>query len=146
MFSTTKARRRVTKPLGWQFVICLALLASLARAAIPVGYMPDAEAAKAGTFALVLCHSYGPLPALEAHHHDHEHGNHDDGAPDDTSTGLECPYAIIAGPAILPDVALHAAFAVYVTGLIAPAAYHPAPALPANGPPLGARAPPYHLA
>ncbi|MCK9512332.1 MAG: DUF2946 domain-containing protein [Pigmentiphaga sp.] len=126
----------------WRVILCLAVAAMLFKALIPPGYMPDAQAARAGKLLLSLCLPGGqaismPL-ALEA-----ADGAH---TPDEASTQQECPFVLAAAPAMLPELAAPAMHAPALGAEEPRPLYRTLPPLPALGPPLGSRAPPSHLA
>ena len=169
----------------------LLLLMLVARAWVPVGYMPDAEALRQGRLALGFCaagggsvamlqalaqrQSAGPdtnrspdsamvdhagarhagmdasasgmheAPAAhrspahaasdDVHHHDHHEQN---------GAGQECPFGLSAHQVLhVPPMAALAPVLLHWLALAAPPASHPRPPLPAAGPPLGQRAPPF---
>lgn len=128
----------------------LLLLLLVARAWVPVGYMPDAEALRQGRLALGFCAAGGGsmavLQALAMQQH-HQAGHHAHGqghAPDhDTGAGQECPFGL-SGHQVLhapPAVALAPVLLRWMAQ--EPVLVDSArPPLPAAGPPLGQRAPP----
>lgn len=122
----------------------LLLLLLVARAWVPVGYMPDADALRQGRLALGFCAAGGgALPvlrgpaALEDAHHGH-------GAPDDHGgAGQECPFGLSAHQVLDVPPMLAVAPALLRWLAQTPALVDgPRPAMPAAGPPLGPRAPP----
>lgn len=145
-------------------LMLLVLLA--ARAFVPVGYMPDAQALKQGRLALGFCSAGGgAFPGMaglaappghaevhaevhaEAHaeaHADGLHGHSGHHAPSQhVGAGQECPFGLIAHQAL--DLPTAVALApVLLRGFVqAPrVADSPRPPMPAAGPPLGQRAPP----
>lgn len=91
----------------------IVLMALLLRALIPVGYMPDVEAARAGIFQFIDCrlhaqkssraHEAANHSAHAAHHHEDAGGNHDHPDHDDdngTASDL-CPFAAFGAGALL---------------------------------------------
>lgn len=128
----------------------LLLLLLAARAWVPVGYMPDADALKQGRLALGFCSAGGgslaglrALADSRAHadpHHGHEgHG----GQPAESGAGQECPFGLSAHQVLdLPPVLALAPALLRWLAQAAPLADSPRPPLPAAGPPLGQRAPP----
>lgn len=134
----------------------LLLLLLVARAWVPVGYMPDADALRQGRLALGFCSAGGgSLAALRAlaaqpearYDHSGHHGHHGHGEPGDGGgAGQECPFGLSAHQVL--DVPPMMALAPVLLRWLArePArADSPRPPLPAAGPPLGQRAPPLAL-
>lgn len=137
-------------------LMLLVLLA--ARAFVPVGYMPDAQALKQGRLALGFCSAGGgafpgmaglaaPPGHAEGHADAHADGLHGHSGHHDPSqhvgAGQECPFGLIAHQAL--DLPTAVALApVLLRGFVqAPrGAESPRPPMPAAGPPLGQRAPP----
>lgn len=70
----------------------LLLLALIAHSLIPVGFMPDANAAKDGKFQLVICTGYGPLTSTTNDQVDHAH-HHDDTKDHSSKHQFEAPCA-----------------------------------------------------
>lgn len=148
----------------------LLLLLLVARAWVPTGYMPDADALRQGRLALGFCTAGGnvmaalqSLPALHAPADDHptmygdhglhggdgysgnnsHHGHHGAGHDDERGAGQECPFGLSAHQILnLPPLATVAPV------LLRWLAQRPLkrdgarPPMPAAGPPLGQRAPP----
>lgn len=133
--------------LAADFGRLLLLLLLVARAWVPTGYMPDADALRQGRLALGFCAAGGgSLPVLRAPaaQADAHHGHHGHGAPDDHGgAGQECPFGLSAHQVL--DVPAMLAVAPVLLRWLAQAPLRvdsPRPALPAAGPPLGSRAPP----
>ena len=131
------ARRRSYPPI-WHVAFCLMLLAFVGRAVIPVGFMPDTGALRDGRVLITFCSaSGGTLATLNLS------DKSDHGSGTDTATVADCPFGLLAAQAVLPTlnaaVILAAAFR---RDLPAPFYTSPRPPLPAQGPPLGSRAPP----
>lgn len=143
----------------------LLLLLLVARAWVPVGYMPDVDALKQGRLALGFCAvGGGSLTALralgsghaqagtrhgehaQAHHEHaaHEHAAHEHGGqPAESGAGQECPFGLSAHQVLHVPPALALVPALLRWFAQAPLlAESPRPPLPAAGPPLGQRAPP----
>lgn len=124
----------------WHLLVCLTALALVARALLPVGFMPDTQALRHGTLALTLCSSEPGgarvLPLAASH-----------GAGQEAVSTLDCPFGLVAVQALLP--AATPAGVAAALPRAAPAAVQASrslPPLPAQGPPLGSRAPPVSLA
>lgn len=150
-----------------RFLLGLLLLASMLRALVPMGYMPDMQALREGRLALAFCAAAGPpmaprapaaLPENPSHTgHRHMagmaamaqdsvaqgHGAHDHGSG---AAGQECPFGLIAHQALDIPVA-PAVVAMPLAGDAEPPPFagRAAPPMPAAGPPLGQRAPPLAL-
>ena len=128
----------------------LLLLLLVARAWVPVGYMPDADALKQGRLALGFCAAGGgSLTGLRAladrhaqvdpHHGHHGHG----GQPAESGAGQECPFGLSAHQVLdLPPLLALAPVLLRWFAQAPPMADSPRPPMPAAGPPLGQRAPP----
>ncbi|CAB3628397.1 DUF2946 family protein [Achromobacter pestifer] len=125
----------------------LLLLLLVARAWVPVGYMPDADALRQGRLALGFCSAGGgslsALQALSIQQAAH-HGHHDHGAPDNGGgAGQECPFGLSAHQVLdVPPILVLAPVLLRWLAQNVPLADSPRPPLPAAGPPLGQRAPP----
>jgi hypothetical protein len=145
---SNKARTAVSRRLMSEAL----LVALLLRALIPMGFMPDMEAARAGIFRFIDCrlhsqkssHDVADHSAHASHHHDeadgnHHHHDHDD---DNGTTNDLCPFAGFGAtaPAIgVPAILVTEAEAGPVI-LAGPAAFN---LPPFNvGTQLGSRAPP----
>jgi hypothetical protein len=135
------------------------------RALVPVGFMPDAKALQVGQFELTLCSpvssagSAGSGRAMSIPWSPTAPGSDDLFAetnlfgtasaasapthPDESLAGpAGCPFSLLAAQGVIapPEVSVSAT----ATPFAPRAQLHPAapPALPAQGPPLGSRAPP----
>ena len=122
-------------------VLWLAFVAVLLRAAVPQGYMPDARALHDGRIEVTFCSAAGDLSALRLALA--PAGKRDAGSHSGAETGAQCPFGLLAHltPAPAPFLA---PLALAAAG---PAPLHAAvpaglPTQPAQGPPLGSRAPP----
>lgn len=112
--------------------ICLMAVVLLFRVLIPAGFIPTSSAS---SFMLTLCAGGGTVPVtfdLPAKPAGDTH------LPSDT-----CAFGTLAAHVVLPEAALVPVLTA-VLAFTTPAVptYHPAPALPPLGPPLGSRAPP----
>lgn len=128
----------------------LLLLLLVARAWVPAGYMPDADALKQGRLALGFCAAGGGsfmgLRALadkhaqaDSHHGHHGHG----GQPAESGAGQECPFGLSAHQVLdLPPLLAMAPVLLRWFAQVPPIVDSPRPPMPAAGPPLGQRAPP----
>lgn len=131
----------------------LLLLLLVARAWVPVGYMPDAGALKLGRLALQFCAAGGgsfmglramanSAPHADPHHGHHGHG----GQPAESGAGQECPFGLSAHQVLhLPPVLALAPILLRWFAQAPLLVDTPSPPMPAAGPPLGQRAPPRNL-
>lgn len=123
-------------------VLWLALLALTLRALVPTGYMPDVRALHDGRLEVTFCSAAGDVSTLSLSLG--ARAGEPGGKPvhDAAETGAQCPFGLLAhlAPAPLPFMAP----IVLPAGRYAapPPAYRALPALAAQGPPLGSRAPP----
>ena len=120
-------------------VLWLALVALALRALVPAGYMPDARALHDGRLEVTFCSAAGALPGLSVPFPADDGGK---AGHDTAGTGAQCPFGLLAHVAPAPAPAL-------TPLLLAPAGQAPSspapralPIQPAQGPPLGSRAPP----
>ena len=133
----------------------LLLLLLVARAWVPTGYMPDAQALRQGRLTLGFCTAGGnALAALQAmslrqastggHHEMHgHHDHHGSGQGDDRGAGQECPFGLSAHQILnLPPLAALAPVLLHWLAQPPLNMDGPRPPMPATGPPLGPRAPP----
>lgn len=123
-----------------RFAAQLTLALFALRALVPVGYMPDLAAAGDGQVRIVICTGYGSKSILVD----------ETGAPaDDRGTSQpghgDCPFGTASGAAFLaPEPALAPLHPVLAQGFLPPAGAQSLTP-PAQGPPLGQRAPPIRL-
>ncbi|AFK61746.1 hypothetical protein TKWG_06525 [Advenella kashmirensis WT001] len=122
--------------------MCLAAMAFVCRSVIPSGYMPVLSGDNGRTVVLTLCNADGgnetlllsiPKQSQESPSQDH--------------AGQECPFGLVVSQAILPILGSPALPVTVWQQRLAPFVEHnqALPALPALGPPLGSRAPPFLL-
>ncbi|WP_406611931.1 DUF2946 family protein [Alcaligenes aquatilis] len=126
----------------WQLLFCLALLAYVCRAIVPAGYMPTRSAQDNG-FAITFCTAGNSANTLWI-----DLIGQDGQADSDTHQNQQdCPFGIAASPALLPtlDAPVLISLITYRPVLLAES-NQTRPPLPAQGPPLGSRAPPLLLA
>lgn len=121
-------------------VLWLAFLAILLRALVPTGYMPDAHALHDGRLEVTFCSAAGDLSTLKiALSPDGKRGGAGHSSAD---TGAQCPFGLLAH--VTPAPAAQTAPLALAVSRAAP--FPPArvavPVQPAQGPPLGSRAPP----
>lgn len=122
-------------------VLWLAFLAILLRALVPTGYMPDARALHDGRLEVTFCSAAGDLSTLKiALSPDGKRGGAGHSSAD---TGAQCPFGLLAH--VTPAPAAQTAPLALAVSRAAP--FPPArvavPVQPAQGPPLGSRAPPF---
>jgi hypothetical protein len=120
-------------------VLWLALLALTLRALVPTGSMPDARALHDGRLEVTFCSASGDLTRLSV-----ALGNKQDGksAHDAAETGAQCPFGLLAHVAPAPLAGVTPILLPASQSAPPPPAYRALPALAAQGPPLGSRAPP----
>lgn len=123
-------------------VLWALLVALLLRGLVPAGYMPDTRAMGQGRVALTLCTAAGTvstvLVSLAAERPDSPHPGQQ------AATGLDCPFGLLTHlvPALPLAAPAMAPLRLAAMPAPAPASRQARPALPAQGPPLGSRAPP----
>ncbi|CUI43938.1 MAG: DUF2946 family protein [Achromobacter sp.] len=120
-------------------VLWLAFLALLLRALVPTGYMPDARALHDGRLEVTFCSAAGDLTTVKiALSSDGKSG----GGHSSADTGAQCPFGLLAH--VTPAPAAQTAPLALAVSRAAPfpPAHVAAPVQPAQGPPLGSRAPP----
>lgn len=123
-------------------VLWLALLALALRALVPAGYMPDTRALHDGRLEVTFCSAAGDLSTLSVALARASGGDDRPSGHDAAETGAQCPFGLLAhvAPAPIPTLTpIPLPAARYVPP---PPAYRALPALAAQGPPLGSRAPP----
>lgn len=129
--------------IAWHVMYCLTLVAFMYRSLIPVGFMPDPSALRDGRVAITFCTSSGGLFAALVN----VSGNSDHASEHDVAASAECPYGLLATQAVIPVVnATVLLAAVLHRAPPAPSSNIALPPSPAQGPPLGSRAPPLDLA
>lgn len=118
-----------------------ALLLFALRAAIPVGYMPDLGAVRDGQVQIVICTGFGTQALLVD-----ESGRpiEDRGATDHAGKS-DCAFAVSVAAALALPSAVAALSLPLFAGRAAPASDSTTLFPPAQGPPLGSRAPPLFL-
>lgn len=123
-------------------VLWLAFLALLLRAVVPAGYMPDTRALHDGRIEVTFCSAAGDLSTLRLALAPAGKGDAGAGAHSNADTGAQCPFGLLAH--VTPAPASPTTPLALASGRPAPAAPAPLalPVQPAQGPPLGSRAPP----
>lgn len=126
----------------WQLLFCLALLGYACRAIVPAGYMPTRSAQDNG-FAITFCTVGNSSNTLWID----LVGQNGQADSDTHQNQQDCPFGIAASPALLPtlDAPVLISLITYRPVLLAES-NQTRPPLPAQGPPLGSRAPPLRLA
>ncbi|WP_144084680.1 DUF2946 family protein [Advenella mimigardefordensis] len=126
--------------IGWQVLLCLALLAFLCRSVIPAGYMPTLAAGSGTGVELTLCNAQGGTQTivLDLQNKNKEPADH---------AGQECPFGLVLSQGVL---AAHTTLLLNATvwqqrPVLLADRTRPLPPLPALGPPIGPRAPPISL-
>lgn len=126
----------------WPFLLCLAVIAFVCRSVIPSGYMPVLSGDNGRTVVLTLCNAVGVnetrLLSLPSQ-------SNDSPSPDHASQ--ECPFGLVISQGVLPIPGSPALPVTVWQARTAPYVEHnrALPPLPALGPPLGSRAPPFLL-
>ncbi|MFD4841320.1 DUF2946 family protein [Achromobacter sp. NPDC058515] len=128
--------RRALRARG---VLWLALLALALRALVPAGYMPDARALHDGRLEVTFCSAAGDLSTLSVALSPEGGGKAGHDAAD---TGAQCPFGLLAHVAPAPAPALAPILVSAGRRTTLPPVYRALPPQPAQGPPLGSRAPP----
>ena len=126
----------------WQFLLCLAVLAFVCRSVIPSGYMPVLSGDNGRTIVLTLCNADGGNETLQL-----SIPKQTQDSPVQEHAGQECPFGLVISQGILPILDSPAMPVTVWQQRLAPFVEHnrALPALPALGPPLGSRAPPFLL-
>ena len=124
------------KSLAAQLTLALFAL----RALLPVGYMPDVGAAADGQVRIVLCTGFGSKTVLVD-----AAGKPVEDADTDTPGHDDCPFGTATASAFLPPTpAVAPVRTVSAQDFLAPGESRAMPP-PAQGPPVGPRAPPLRL-
>ncbi|WP_336234923.1 DUF2946 family protein [Achromobacter dolens] len=131
---------RTTGALRVRGVLWLAFLALLLRALVPTGYMPDARALHDGRLEVTFCSAAGDLSTLKiALSPDGKHGGAGNSGAD---TGAQCPFGLLAHVTPAPAAQTTPLALAISRAAPFPPASVATPVQPAQGPPLGSRAPP----
>ncbi len=126
----------------WQILFCLTVLSFVLRSTIPSGYMPDSSASRNGTIALTLCSAGGGNATILLD----LQGKTKHSSSDEHNAGQHCAFGVVASQGVLPtSVSILPAMTVLSQPLPARQRNLALPPMPAQGPPLGSRAPPSHL-
>ena len=144
-------------PTVWHFALCLTVLAFVARAFIPLGFMPDAAKLKHGSLALTFCSASGEIKtvSVDVFAPPSEGFVFDDGAQalagelgehptHDVSGATDCPYSVSTPLAVFTTGAMPSFSDLSYTDAVVLTPASTAPPLFALGSPLGSRAPPLH--
>lgn len=125
-------------------VLWMLLLAFTVRGLVPAGYMPDASALEKGRIELTFCTAAGTVSTISVSLTDDsaDAKNHGDNA----ASGMDCPFGLLTHVAAAPPVSAPAvALPIQASPPVQFEVSRALPALPAQGPPLGSRAPPSFL-
>jgi hypothetical protein len=126
-----------------RFTLCLMLLVLSLRALVPTGFMPDTGALRDGRLEMTFCTAAGGMRTFTV-------DSRGDPAPasggEQTHQVTDCPFSLLTAlPAMLSMAPVIVGLALLAWS-VPPAPRHAArPSMPAQGPPLGSRAPPFHL-
>jgi hypothetical protein len=126
----------------------LAICVLSLRAFVPTGFMPSVEALRDGRFEMTICSGAGGMrTVLVDANGDLVKAPHGSEGQDDPSMHLEqCPFGALGSLMAMPSVApMVIGAAMIVRSLLLARRDTALPALPAQGPPLGSRAPPLRL-
>lgn len=119
--------------------MCMLALVMVFRALVPTGFMPEQQALLDGKFAMTFCTADGVLSTMEI----------DIGTKKSTHAhaGADCLFGMVAHQTfdIPPTSALVPLASIAFAHPLLPSLNRSLPPLPALGPPLGSRAPPYLL-
>ena len=125
--------------------MCLMMLVLSLRALVPAGFMPDAGALRDGRLEMTFCTSAGGLKTIAVDIDTH-------GDPVPSSDGgqahqsTDCPFNILTSLPAMPSLTPVLAGLPLLAWPVLLAPRHAVrPPMPAQGPPLGSRAPPFHL-
>ena len=124
----------------WLAVFVLSL-----RAFVPVGFMPSVDALLDGRFEMTICTGTGGMRTVMVDAHGNLVQTPGGDGQDNSSLHLEqCPFgamgALLPMPAVAPVIV--GSVVIESTQILVPR-LHALPPLPAQGPPLGSRAPPF---
>ena len=120
-------------------VLWLALVALTLRALVPAGYMPDAGALHDGRLQVTFCSAAGDLSVLSVGLASDDNGKD---RHDAAGAGALCPFGLLAHVAPAPAPAATPLLLAAAGHAPPPPIHRALPAQPAQGPPLGSRAPP----
>lgn len=117
--------------------MCLFLLALTVRALVPTGFMPGQQALQNGKIELTFCNADGAMYTMEVDFSAEK--------SDSAHAVPYCPFGLLAHQVLdIPGPLSPVPIAEIVFARpIAPSLNRSLPPLPALGPPLGSRAPPY---
>jgi hypothetical protein len=129
------------------FTLCVMLLALSLRALVPAGFMPDAGALRDGRLEMTFCTSAGDVKTITVDaHHGHDGAHASDDAPAQQSQSNDCPFSVLSTLPAMPTMALALVGLPLLLAPIRPVLRAaPLPVVLSQGPPLGSRAPPFHL-
>jgi hypothetical protein len=134
------------------FTLYVMLLALALRALVPAGFMPDVGALRDGRLEMTFCTS-GDIKTITVDTHDVYSGHHghdgapaSDDAPNQQSQSNDCPFSVLSTLPAMPTMALALVGLPLLLAPIQPVLRAaPLPVVLSQGPPLGSRAPPFHL-
>lgn len=127
----------------WRAVARLTLIAFALRALLPIGFMPDLHALQDGRFEIVLCTADGAH--LLTVGSDGQPIDPDSSKDPKSQSSQDCPFGIAFAKALIVPVSASAMSALIMRDVVLPSPSDLALLPPAQGPPLGSRAPPIHL-
>jgi len=124
-------------------LVCLTLLAFVARAMVPVGFMPDPDALRAGRVQVVLCQADSASAVLVL-----DLGGNGKSRHIHHAAAMACPFGMLAAQALGAPLTGAGVAAPSLAAYFAARLAVPPVTLRAcvSGPPLGSRAPPVRAA
>jgi len=126
----------------WHAMFWVVLLAFACRSLIPVGFMPDADALRDGHVVITFCVPNGGTSEALISLSDKSN----QGSGTESILGADCPFGLMAAQAVIPPVQMAVLVAVVLPRELPRALGNTVlPPLPAQGPPVGLRAPPPNL-
>jgi hypothetical protein len=131
-----------------QLTLCVMMFVLLLRSLVPTGFMPNAGALRDGRLEMAFCSGVGGAQIITIDTHDHTSsdtstsdvpGNHQ-------SQSGDCPFSVLSALPAMPTMALSlVGLPLFFTHIQAVQRTALLPTASPRGPPLGSRAPPFHL-
>ena len=136
------------RALNFRLITLYVMLLALAlRALVPAGFMPDAGALRDGRLEMAFCSGSGVQTIVVDTHHQNHGAPASGDLPQQQSQSNDCPFSVLSALPAMPAMDLApAALPLLLSPLQASPYAAPAFAAIPQGPPLGPRAPPFHLA
>ncbi|MCQ9616050.1 hypothetical protein L1889_04480 [Paenalcaligenes niemegkensis] len=127
----------------WKIIFCLTVISFLFRSVIPAGYMPDGSGGRHGKLAITLCSIEGGSRLLPLDLSPQSGGPL---SSDKHTSAADCSFGLGLSQAVVPfhnELVLPGTLSRHSLQLLV--RNYALPPLPAQGPPLGSRAPPSSL-